>query len=202
MNAPATLLALLLLPACSRSAPTPSSVRVPASDAAEAPAPIVPHAAGAGDDAGCAPLPPTPVVGPGCLSGPLTCGQRIRTTTAGGSQVFDGARYLESYCFPTVAAAGRGPERVFRFELPAAQSATIALDSPCGALSLAALRWEQEEACPGPDEAIAECEGVSGYGGGELRLGANREATHYLVIVDGDAGVELPFTLTAACTGP
>jgi hypothetical protein len=192
---------MLLLSACSRSAPKPSSVRVPASDAEE-PTPVVPHVATAGDDAGCAPLPPPPVIGPDCFSGTLACGQRIRTTTGGGSQVFDGGRYVASYCFPTVAAAGLGPERVFRFELPAGQKATLKLDSPCGALSLAALRWEPEDACPKPEDAISECEGLSAWGGGEVSLRENRETAHYLVIVDGDAGVELPFTLTAACAGP
>jgi hypothetical protein len=40
-------------------------------------------------------------------------------------------------------------------------------------------------ACPGPEAAISECEGVSGYGGGTVTLGGNREAVHYLVIVEG-----------------
>jgi hypothetical protein len=100
-----------------------------------------------------------------------------------------------------VVQAGQGPERVFRFELPAAQTATLKLDSPCGALSLAALRWEEEGTCPAPEAAISECEGLSAYGGGEVHLRENREAAHYLVIVDGDAGVELPFTVTATCAG-
>ncbi|MFH1465041.1 MAG: hypothetical protein ABIO70_11710 [Pseudomonadota bacterium] len=201
LNARSLLIIVLLLPACSRSGPKPGSVRVASSSAEEA-APAVPHVATAADDAGCAPLPPTPVTGPDCLSGTLSCGQRIRTTTAGGSQVFDGGRYLKSYCFPTVAEAGRGPERVYRFELAAGQRATLTLDSPCGELALVALRWEPEEACPGPEEAISECEGASAYGGAEVRLEENRDAAHYLVIVDGAAGDGLPFTLTAACEGP
>jgi hypothetical protein len=145
----------------------------------------------------CSPRAPAPREGPGCITSRISCDDRIQGTTVGGSQHFDGDRYLHSYCFPTTAESHRGPERVYAFELRAGQRASFELSSPCADLDLAVLRWEGT-GCPPATAGITECEGKNRGGGGTASVWNNRDA-HYLVVVDGSADQGANFELSVRC---
>jgi hypothetical protein len=141
----------------------------------------------------CAARAPAPIEGPGCVTARIACGDTIKATTVGGSQHFDGDRYLHSYCFPTTDDSHRGPERVYLFALQAGQRASFELDSPCADLDLAVLRWEGD-GCPAPTAGITECEGQNRGGGGRVSVWNNRDAH-----VDGGAEQGANFDLSVSC---
>ena len=146
----------------------------------------------------CEPREPAPLSGPSCISGSIACGETIRATTVGGSDHFDGDRYVHSYCFPTTDDSHRGTERVYAFQLAAGQRATFELSSPCADLDLAVLRWENERSCPSNSDSVSECEGQNRGGGGQASIWNNRGA-RYLAIVDGSDEVGANFELTVSC---
>ncbi len=156
------------------------------------------EAAAPAEDDICAEREPPPIQGPACITASLSCGDEIVGTTVGGTTYFDGDRYIHSYCFPTTEDSHRGPDRVYAFNLPAGNEATVTLDSPCAELDLAALRWENVSRCPQGNESISECEGNKRHGGGSVSFWNDKPA-RYLIIVDGDGDKGAGFELKVSC---
>ena len=59
--------------------------------------------------------------------------------------------------------------------------------------------WDTDEVCPTEDNSILECDIMDDEGGGDLSVFQTSEGKHYLIVVDGPDGDELPFALTVSC---
>ena len=144
---------------------------------------------------------PLPIDERSCTTAELGCGEAITTVTTGGTEQLSGADYASSWgCEVVGSSAYGGPERMFDFNHPGTGFVTIALDSPCADLDLFAAYWVSDESCLRSGVSIIECEGDVGAGGGSVQIW-NNEPSRYVIIVEGAAGEEEPFTLSADCSG-
>lgn len=138
-----------------------------------------------------------------CVSSELSCGQSIITTTEGGNSVMDAEDYLNWFCTPFPDGDYSGSERTFQVAVPAGQSATFSLESPCDDLDIFALRWElweNNEMCPDSGNSIVECEADDSRDGGSVTVYADSSrTTHYLIIIDGADGEIANFALDITC---
>jgi hypothetical protein len=124
-------------------------------------------------------------------------------TTVGGLSGFDSDMLLSWYCTPFPSDDYRGSQRIYSMAIPAGQSATLVLESPCDELDIVALEWrfwESDEECPEEHSSLLNCEMDDSRGGGELTLyGQVDEATEWLVMVGGPAGEQAAFSLATSC---
>ncbi len=139
----------------------------------------------------------------GCVSDTLTCGDSVVATTMGGNSVMDDRDYLAWFCTPFPEGEYAGAERTYNVTVPAGQSATFTLESPCAELDIFALRWElwmNNELCPEYGNSVIECEADDSRDGGSITVYADpTRETNYLVIIDGRQGEQEAFALDITC---
>jgi hypothetical protein len=135
---------------------------------------------------------PGEIVGPDCLSGTLACDGALTGTTEGGEASLHGGDYQGWYCMTGTESDWTGSERVYDFIHPGTGTVTLSLSSPCGALTLIAMAWADEDVCPYPGVSVLECDADTS----SIEIW-NSSETRYVLIVDGEE--DQPFSLSASC---
>ena len=139
-----------------------------------------------------------PPKGPDCLTSTLKCGDEVLATTEGGLRTYDEDFYgTTAYCFVPYTDYG-GPERVYELEVSAGDTATVYLWAPCGDMSLAMVRWSEDNECPAEETILSECEGFAADDNGSASVWADKDI-RYLVIVDSSKDIAAPFALKVEC---
>ena len=134
----------------------------------------------------------------GCLTKTVSCGDEIDGNTVGGRAHFEDEFYVAKFCLPQHNGY-HGNERVYSLELPPNTGANIFLDSDCVDLDLFAFRWRYDGKCPTVSHTVSECEADGDDGDGVVHIETVNNPGHYMIVVDGKAGVEAPFRLTVEC---
>jgi len=140
------------------------------------------------------------VEGPDCLSGTLSCGDTIVGHTIGGTKRFNTKFYEKHFCTPATTDHDGGDERIYRLDMPDGDwTAEVFLDTPCADLDLAAVKWT-DDTCPSEASNVLQCEMAIKDGGRRehVRL-SSRNATSWLVAVEGKANQEGAFALVVTC---
>ncbi|MCB9766268.1 MAG: hypothetical protein H6739_41215 [Alphaproteobacteria bacterium] len=135
-----------------------------------------------------------------CVSGTLSCGGSVEGHLKGGENHWDDDFYRGKYCTP-LPQKYDGPERVYRFDVPAEHLVQVELISPCEDLDLFAMVWSDTSRCPREEHLVSECEADVTSGGGKVTIYTDRNPKTYLVGVDGKHGATGPFKLVARCKG-
>jgi hypothetical protein len=139
-----------------------------------------------------------PPGGPDCLTGVISCGDRIEGTTEGGSNQIEGEVYEDSYCFVPFENYD-GPERAYELMLPEYTTATIYYSFPCQDMAIAAFRWAPDECPTFGGETTFVCEGDGLGRSGSVEISHEFEEKRFLVVVDAPGGTEAPFALRVEC---
>lgn len=141
-----------------------------------------------------------PLRGKDCVTADIKCGETIVGHTIGGVNRFNTRFYEANFCTPATTNHDSGDERVYRLRMPAGdRTALVTLDSPCGDVDLAALKWNQDS-CPTNKSMISQCEmWPKGEGAREsVRLVSQKETT-WLIVVEGKGESEGAFSLSVQC---
>lgn len=140
-----------------------------------------------------------PSPGPDCLTGVISCGDRIEGTTEGGSNQIEGEVYEDSYCFVPFENYD-GPERAYELMLPEYTTAKIYYSFPCQDMAIAAFRWAPDECPTFGGETTFVCEGDGLGRSGSVEISHELEEKRFLVVVDAPSGTEAPFALRVECS--
>jgi hypothetical protein len=158
---------------------------------------------GGGGDLDCEAPPEPEDYDSGCVTQTLSCGDTVVSTTEGGSTSLDGSQYSSFWACAVVGTESyQGPERMFEFYHPGTGNVTFTLETPCDDLDLFAMRWEESSSCPREGVSVLECDGEIGGGSSHDVVVWNNESGEgwrYLIIVEGPAGEEAPFSLSVDC---
>lgn len=133
-----------------------------------------------------------------CFTETIGCEAKIEGHTQGGVNNWEAPFYRGHYCTP-MPGDYSGPERVYRFEMPANTLAQVVLISPCEDLDLFAIPWSDTDRCPTAEHLISECEGDVKKGGGKVQLYTDHHAKTFLIGVDGKAAVTGAFRIETSC---
>lgn len=142
-----------------------------------------------------------PAPGDTCVVMDLACGDVVEHRTDGGSHVFDRSVWEGATCLDWLASDGGeldGPERVYGLDVPAGQTATVSLASPCADLDLRVVHTVSP--C---NTAPSQCTaGTGDFRGSQVSslVGAS-SGERYEIIVDGYEGDAGNFRLSVDCTG-
>jgi hypothetical protein len=141
-----------------------------------------------------------PIEGPDCITGVLSCGDTVVGHTQGGSNKFTTRFYEKHFCTPATTDHDSGDERVYQLNMPDGDwTADVYLDTPCGDLDLAALKWTGES-CPTEASMVGQCEMSVREGGHREHLKlSSRKATSWLLAVEGKDASEGAFALVVTC---
>ncbi len=138
--------------------------------------------------------------GPDCTSGQIGCGDIIEASTSGGSRAGNTDLYESAYCF-VPNHDHDGQDRFYVFEASEGQEFAITLESPCEALSLAAMRWDEAECPVDRNHNIGTCDGFEATTGTNTLDMYTVNAGTYYIAVDAAEGVTGNFRLSLTCEG-
>jgi hypothetical protein len=138
--------------------------------------------------------------GKDCVTAELVCGDTIVGTTEGGLSEYDDHFYSgDSFC-SSLPDNYSGPERAYRFEMPANAEAVIYLDSACGGdLDLIAMRWPETDSCPNIHHSLGQCDEDDAKGDGRLELYSDKHARNFVLVVEGKDGIGGEFGIKIDC---
>jgi len=141
-----------------------------------------------------------PIAGPDCITATIGCNDTIVGHTIGGVRRYDSHFYEKKFCTPATTNHNGGEERIYRLDVPDGDfTAVVTLDSPCGNLDLAAMKWTGD-VCPTLDHQVSQCEMWPKPRGAreQVRLVSQNE-TSWLLVVEGQGEEEGAFSLSVQC---
>ncbi len=135
------------------------------------------------------------------LSGTLACGDTIVGHTKGsGIQRFDTKFYERHHCTPATTEHDSGDERIYELKMPDGDhTANVYLDSPCENVDMAAILFNGD-GLPTIDTTLLRCEmWPKPRGQAEHVKLVSKQASRWLIVVEGQGEAEGPFQLRVEC---
>ncbi len=135
-----------------------------------------------------------------CVTAEIGCGEVLVGHTRGGIHKFDTKFYERNFCTPATTQHDGGDERVYLLTLPDDRTrAIVYLDTPCGNLDLAAIKYDSEY-CPSDSSNIPQCEMWPKNGTTREKVDLyNDHPAKWWIVVEGQGNEEGAFGLTVQC---